>query len=149
MQPACKAVDPSRRAERPTLSDDARAMLARKWAECVAPHTGMRTFEAMAAALAEDHAPWRQPLPVQSLPVQPLTARGFGGLVEGVPLATLLRSGAALRRAWFAARGLLVVRLGDERLTPRQVSAALLRKRGRPRARPTARQRATGRPTPP
>ena len=60
MQPARKAVDPSRQEARPELSGESKSMLERMWAEHVAPKTGLPNFAAMAAALAEDHALWRE-----------------------------------------------------------------------------------------
>ena len=58
MQPARKAVAALAHEARPKLSAEAEAMLSRMWAERVAPQTGLADFGAMAAALAEDHAPW-------------------------------------------------------------------------------------------
>lgn len=57
------------------------------------------------------------------LSVTPLSASGFGGLLEGVELSALLDSPSQLRRAWFQARGLLLLRLRGEALTPAQMVA--------------------------
>ena len=61
-----------------------------------------------------------RPAPAASIACSPLAP--FGALVEAASVDDLLASGAALREAWLAHGGLLVVR-GLTKLTPRQLHA--------------------------